>query len=85
MLEDFDGRGLRVGSEVVGVVAHHAAQVGQRLSGTGVLAQGDAHGLEVVAGLALAGGLLDWFVGQVVAGDFVANVQAKAVVALRSR
>ena len=79
VLEDFDGRGLRVGSEVAGVVAHHAAQVKERLRGQDVLPGGDAHGLEVVGGLALAGGLLDGFVGQVVARDFVAYVQRKAV------
>ena len=79
VLEDLDGRGPRVGGEVAGVVAHHAAQVKERLRGQDVFPRGDAHGLEVVGGLTLPGGLLDGFVGQVVARDLVAHAQAHAV------
>ena len=79
VLEGDDGRGERIGVEIVGVVADHAAEIADDVGIEDVLIGDDAHRLEVVAVLELAGGLLELFVGDFVARDFVADAEADAV------
>ena len=79
VLEGDNGRGERIGVKIVGVVTDHAAEVADDVGVEDVLIGDDAHRLEVVAVLELAGGLLDLFVGNFVAREFVADAEADAV------
>src|SRR5277367_6788083 len=58
VLENFDGGGCRVGVEIIGIIADHAAKVGDRMRRKGVLVGDGAHGLDVIRVLKLARGLL---------------------------
>ena len=50
-----------------------------------MLVGGEAHGLEVVRGLALPGGLLYLLIGKVVAGDVVAEISPRRSLGVMSR
>ena len=93
VLNDFDGRGVVVGIEIVGVVAHHPVQIHHHIGRKNMLIADDAHGLDVVGGLALRAQrrrrvkgenvvrcLLHKFVRQLVARKFVAHDQAEPIV-----
>ena len=69
----------RIRIQIIGVVAHHAAEIADNVGREDVLVGDDAHGFEIVAALKLAGVLLDDFVGDFVAGKFVADTEADAV------
>jgi len=91
VLSGVDGRGVVVGLKVIGIVADHAAKIGDHVGGEGVLIADDAHGFVVAGVLKLrvqwscgieeifVGSLLDLFVGNFVAGEFVADAEAEAV------
>ena len=79
VLKRHDGRGVGVGIEVVGVVANHAAKIGENIGRKNVLVGNDAHGFEVIGGLELAGGLLNLLVGKFEAGERVTNAEAEMV------
>src|ERR1700733_13309291 len=83
-----DGPRRRVGIQVVGVVADHAADVQQKVWRENVLVRRDAHGLEVIGGLKLGRcarwnlkfrKLLEIFVGYFEAREFVADAECEAV------
>ena len=80
VLEDLDRRGLRVGIEIIGVVANHSAKIGHHVGRKRVLVADDAHGFDIVGGLALPGGLLQQFVGNVVARNLMPDRQVQAIV-----
>ena len=79
VLEDLDGSRIRVGVEIIRVVADHRAKISHRMGRKSVLVGGDSHGLNVVRSLALARGLLHLFVRNIVARDFVANDESQAI------
>src|SRR5258707_11263085 len=79
MLEGDHRSGKRVGREVVRVIAHHAAEVGDHVGRENVLIGSRAHALEVIAVLQLPGGLLDLLVGELEAREFMAKREADAV------
>lgn len=79
LLEDFDRSGLRVGVEVIRVVAHHAVNGSQGLRRECVLPGRDAHGFEVASGLALACRLLQLFVGDIVVGELMSNRDVESI------
>ena len=66
VLVDINRDGVRIGVEVVGVVAHHAVHIGGGIGGKDVLVGGDAHGFNVVGVLALTGCVLYQFIGNVI-------------------
>src|SRR5271169_5605400 len=65
VLKNFDGSGFRVGVEIIGIVADHAAKIGDGMRGKSVFEGDDAHGLDVIRVLTLARGLLHEFVRDV--------------------
>src|ERR1700722_15522363 len=79
VLKNFYWSRIRVGIEIICVVADHSTEINQRVRRKYVLVGSDSHRLDVIRRLALASGLLYLFIRNIVAREFVAYDESQAI------